>query len=414
MISFSFSSLSKRPGATIAGVFSLALGSVLLLCGAGSAPIENLLPQGTMQGDLNAGGHNLTNAATVSATNVIVSGSLTAPSLGTLAALNAVNNSNWSGTVLSVGNGGTGTASPGLVAGSNVTIAGSWPNQTVNASGGGGGGSAITVTRTAFVDASGNDGTAIMGDPGHPYLTAQAAYAALIATYPSTPSLLKLGVGTGWSIALGSLGAWNSNVEVSGAGYPNTALGITTDGGAIALTSDQSVLLSVTTDSTASSTNGGAVTLTNCSVGSISANAASPVDDFSTLINGYHGGNISLTDCLLFGGTTASGSAGVEGGGPGGGGGVHLLSCYASAAASLHVGTVSGGNGGAVYMRCSNFLGVIYMEESPGISDGAFTADLSYVATVSGSGYGGEMYNCVYGALGGSLVTLNNCNAAVW
>jgi hypothetical protein len=80
-----FSSLRKRHGATLAGVFSLALSCVVLLCGAGSVPIENLLPQGALQGDLNAGGHNLTNAATVSATNVVVSGSLTAPSSFTLA-----------------------------------------------------------------------------------------------------------------------------------------------------------------------------------------------------------------------------------------------------------------------------------------------------------------------------------------
>lgn len=38
---------------------------------------------------------------------------------------------------LSVANGGTGTASPGLVAGTNVTITGSWPNQTISTSGGG-------------------------------------------------------------------------------------------------------------------------------------------------------------------------------------------------------------------------------------------------------------------------------------
>jgi hypothetical protein len=80
----SFSNLSKRRGATLAGVFSVALSCVVLLCGAGSAPIENLLPQGAMQGDLNAGGHSLTNAGTVSATNVVVSGSLTAPSSFTL------------------------------------------------------------------------------------------------------------------------------------------------------------------------------------------------------------------------------------------------------------------------------------------------------------------------------------------
>ena len=75
MISF----LSKRRGATLAGMFGMALASLVLLCGAGSAPIENLLPQGAMQGDLNAGGHNVTNAATVYATNIVVSGSLTAP-----------------------------------------------------------------------------------------------------------------------------------------------------------------------------------------------------------------------------------------------------------------------------------------------------------------------------------------------
>lgn len=48
--------------------------------------------------------------------------------------------------ILPVANGGTGTASPGLVAGSNVTISGSWPNQTINATGGGGGGGGDALT----------------------------------------------------------------------------------------------------------------------------------------------------------------------------------------------------------------------------------------------------------------------------
>jgi Right handed beta helix region len=39
--------------------------------------------------------------------------------------------------IVPVANGGTGTATPGLVAGTNVTITGSWPNQTINSSGGG-------------------------------------------------------------------------------------------------------------------------------------------------------------------------------------------------------------------------------------------------------------------------------------
>jgi hypothetical protein len=40
---------------------------------------------------------------------------------------------------LPVNQGGTGTTTPSLIAGTNVTITGSWPNQTVNSSGGGGG-----------------------------------------------------------------------------------------------------------------------------------------------------------------------------------------------------------------------------------------------------------------------------------
>jgi hypothetical protein len=42
--------------------------------------------------------------------------------------------------LLAVAQGGTGTASPGIVAGTNVTVTGTWPNQTVSASGVSGGG----------------------------------------------------------------------------------------------------------------------------------------------------------------------------------------------------------------------------------------------------------------------------------
>lgn len=38
---------------------------------------------------------------------------------------------------LPVANGGTGTATPSLVGGTNITISGTWPNQTVTAAGGG-------------------------------------------------------------------------------------------------------------------------------------------------------------------------------------------------------------------------------------------------------------------------------------
>lgn len=46
-------------------------------------------------------------------------------------------------TALPVANGGTGTSAPSLVAGTNVTISGTWPNQTINSTGGGSGAATI-------------------------------------------------------------------------------------------------------------------------------------------------------------------------------------------------------------------------------------------------------------------------------
>ena len=57
-------------------------------------------------------------------------------------------------TTVPVALGGTGTSTPGLVAGANVTISGSWPNQTINASGGGGG-SSINVSQAGSTVVSG-------------------------------------------------------------------------------------------------------------------------------------------------------------------------------------------------------------------------------------------------------------------
>ena len=60
--------------------------------------------------------------------------------------------------VLPVANGGSGTTTPSLVAGTNVTISGSWPNQTINASGGGGGTPGGSDTQIQY-----NNGTTAFG-----------------------------------------------------------------------------------------------------------------------------------------------------------------------------------------------------------------------------------------------------------
>ena len=83
--------------------------------------------------------------------------------LGTPSSGNLVNctfptlNQNTTGTaaglssILAVASGGTGTATPSLVAGTNVTISGTWPNQTINASGGGG---SYTTNGIAYADST--------------------------------------------------------------------------------------------------------------------------------------------------------------------------------------------------------------------------------------------------------------------
>ena len=59
------------------------------------------------------------------------------------------------GTV-SVAQGGTGTSTPALVAGTNVTITGTWPNQTINSSNSGGTVTSVAATVPSFLSVSGS------------------------------------------------------------------------------------------------------------------------------------------------------------------------------------------------------------------------------------------------------------------
>jgi hypothetical protein len=112
--------------------------------------------------------------------------------------------------VLPVANGGSGTTTPSLVAGTNVTISGTWPNQTVNSSGGGGGGTVTSVAMTvpAFLSVSGSpvtsSGTLAVG------LSGSALPVANGGTGTATPSLVA---GSNVSIT----GSWpNQTVNSSG------------------------------------------------------------------------------------------------------------------------------------------------------------------------------------------------------
>lgn len=82
------------------------------------------------------------------------------------------------GGTLAVASGGTGTSSPSLVAGTNVSITGTWPNQTVNSTATG---SVTSVTATSPVASSGGATpdislSASYGDTQNPYASKTANY----------------------------------------------------------------------------------------------------------------------------------------------------------------------------------------------------------------------------------------------
>lgn len=82
------------------------------------------------------------------------------------------------GGTLAVASGGTGTSSPSLVAGTNVSITGTWPNQTINSTATG---SVTSVTATSPVASSGGATpdislSASYGDTQNPYASKTANY----------------------------------------------------------------------------------------------------------------------------------------------------------------------------------------------------------------------------------------------
>lgn len=121
---------------------------------------------------------------------------------------------------LPVANGGTGTATPSLVAGTNVTVTGTWPNQTINASGGGGASAlddltdvTITAPSTGQVlkyngsawindtDATGGGGSVtITGTPSDNQLAIWTGSSAIegdaALAFDTTTDLLTIGAGS--------------------------------------------------------------------------------------------------------------------------------------------------------------------------------------------------------------------------
>ena len=114
----------------------------------------------------------------------------------------------WTALPLSVANGGTGTTTPGLIAGTNITISGTWPDQTITSTGGGGSPTAVDLTgQTANISS-----TNIIASLTATGMYQVAAYLAVTqaATTSSTLPALTIGYTDGNS-SVGQSGTVTAN-----------------------------------------------------------------------------------------------------------------------------------------------------------------------------------------------------------
>ena len=194
--------------------------------------------------------------------------------------------------ILPVANGGTSTATPSLVAGANVSITGSWPNQTINSSGGGGGGSGTVTSVAASVPA-------FLSVAGSPITTS----GTLAITYSGTALPIANG---GTNATSESAARANLSAAKSGANTDITSVTLTTGTITTAPTSSTDIVNKSYADSIASGVNFHAA----CNYATVSALSAA-----YTYNNGTSGVGATITavavgDLTIDGYTFTSGDVG--------------------------------------------------------------------------------------------------------
>jgi hypothetical protein len=212
------------------------------------------------------GGTGVT-TSTGSGSNVLsTSPTLVTPILGTPTSVTLTNATGLPLTtgvtgILPVANGGTGTSTPSLVAGTNVTITGSWPNQTINATGGSGSGTVnsgtagqLTYYASTGTTVSGNANATISGGALTLGVAGTTAGSTIFSGSTSGAVTVKSAAAAGtWTMTLPTTAGTNGYVlSTDGTGVTSW---IATSGGGGTVTS-----VNVSGGTTGLTTSGGPVT----------------------------------------------------------------------------------------------------------------------------------------------------------
>ena len=121
------------------GTVTSVTGTAPVVSSGGATPAISMAAATTSaDGYLTSTDWNTFNNKQPAGSYLVNGGALGTPSSGTATNLTGLPLSTGVTGLLPIANGGTGTATPNLTAGSGVTITGTWPNQTVNATGLGG------------------------------------------------------------------------------------------------------------------------------------------------------------------------------------------------------------------------------------------------------------------------------------
>ena len=141
-------------------------------------------------------------------------GVLGTPSSGTATNLTGLPLTTGVTGLLPVANGGTATATPSIVAGTNITVTGTWPNQTIAASGGSG-----SVTSVSVVSANGFAGT-VATATSTPAITVSTSITGVLKGDGTAISAAT--AGTDYVAPSGALGTPSSGTLTNATGLPLT------------------------------------------------------------------------------------------------------------------------------------------------------------------------------------------------